>query len=78
MLSSHAVFWHHSVHSHRHVVTSAFAMTKHAHRVSNLANKDVNLVGTFNQTWSLSCGSLTPTTFEFACNGIHSVGETLE
>jgi len=42
-------------------------MTKHAHRVSNLANEDVDLVGAFDQTWSSFYGSLMLTTFEFAC-----------
>jgi len=54
------------------------AMTKHAHRVSNLANEDVNLVGIFNQTWSYFYGRVTLITFEFACNSIYSFGETLE
>jgi len=40
-------------------------MTKHAHRASNLANEDVNLVGMFDQTWSVLHGSLTVMTFEF-------------
>ena len=53
-------------------------MAKHAHRASNLANGDVDLVGMFDQTWSVSCGSLTVLTFEFACNSICSSGETLE
>jgi len=53
-------------------------MMKHAHRVSNLANEDVDLVGAFDQTWSVSYGSLTVVTFEFACNSIYSFGETLE
>jgi len=53
-------------------------MTKHAHRVSNLANEDVDLVGAFHQTWSISYGSLMLITFEFACNSICSFGETLE
>jgi len=34
-------------------------MTKHAHRVSNLANEDVNLVGILDQTWSDFYGSVT-------------------
>jgi len=54
------------------------AMMKHAHRVSNLANEDVNLDGAFDQTWSVSHGSLTVMTFEFACCSIHSFGETSE
>jgi len=54
-------------------------MMKHAHRVSNLANEDVDLVGVFDQTWSVSYGSLvTVITFEFACTSIYSFGETLE
>jgi len=53
-------------------------MTKHAYRASNLANGDVNLVGAFDQTWSISHGSLTVITFEFACNSIYYFGETLE
>jgi len=53
-------------------------MMKHAHRVSNLANEDVDLVGAFDQTWSVSHGSLTVITFEFACNSICSFGETSE
>jgi len=35
------------------------AMMKHAHRVSNLANGDVNLVGTFDKTWKCFCCSAT-------------------
>jgi len=53
-------------------------MTKHAHRVSNLANEDVNLVGILDRTWSILYGSLTLITFEFACNSIYSFGETSE
>jgi len=53
-------------------------MTKHAHRVNNLANEDVNLVGVFDQTWSSFYGSLMLMTFEFACNSSYSFGETLE
>jgi len=53
-------------------------MMKHAHRAINLANEDVGLVGAFDQTWSISHGGLTRTTFEFACNSICSFGETLE
>jgi len=53
-------------------------MTKHAHRVSNLANEDVDLVGVFDQTWSSFYGSLMLITFEFACISIYSIGETLE
>jgi len=49
---------------------------KHAHRVSNLANEDVNLVGTFDQTWSHFCGGVTLMTFKFACDSICSFGET--
>jgi len=33
-------------------------MMKHAHLASNLANEDVNLVGTVDQTWSHFCGSV--------------------
>jgi len=51
--------------------------TKHAHRVSNLANEDVDLIGTFNQTWSILYGSLTLISFKFACKSICSLGETL-
>jgi len=72
------VFQHDGVHSHGHVATSVFAMTKHAHRASYFANEDVDLVGTFDQTWSLSHGSSALVTFEFACNDICSVGETSE
>jgi len=54
------------------------AMMKHAHRASKLANEDANLVGAFNQTWSVLHGSLTVATFEFACDSIHSFGETSE
>jgi len=53
-------------------------MMKHAHRASNLANEDVDLVGASDQTWSVSHGSLTVITFEFACISIYSFGETLE
>jgi len=53
-------------------------MTKHAHRVSNLANEDVDLVGVFDQTWSSFYGSLMLITFEFACVSIYCFGETLE
>jgi len=63
-LSSHTVFCHDSARSCGHVVTSVFIMTKHAHRVSNLANEDVNLVGAFDQTWSVLCGSSMHTTFK--------------
>jgi len=54
------------------------AMMKHAHRVSNLANEDVDLVGIFDQTWSYFYGRVTLITFEFACKSIYSFGETLE
>jgi len=50
---------------------------KHAHRVSNLANEDVNLVGMFDQTWSHFHGGVTHMTFEFACKSSCSFGETL-
>jgi len=53
-------------------------MAKHAHRVSNLANEDVNLVGRVDQTWSYFCGSAMLTTFKFACKSICSFGETSE
>jgi len=53
-------------------------MTKHAHRASNLANEDVDLVGVFDQTCSCFHGNLMLTTFEFACISICSFGETLE
>jgi len=55
-----------------------FTMSKHVHRAVNLANEDVDFVGTLDQTWSILHGSLTCTTFEFACKSIHSFGETLE
>jgi len=41
------------------------AMTKHAHRVINLANGDVDLVGTFDKTWKCFCCSAMLTTFKF-------------
>jgi len=63
-MSSHAVFYHDIVQSYGHVVTSAFTMTKHAHRVSNLANGDVNLVGAFDQTWSVFVWKLNTVTFK--------------
>jgi len=53
-------------------------MTKHAHRAINLANRDVDLVGAFDQTWSISHDSPMCMTFEFACDSIYSFGETLE
>jgi len=53
-------------------------MMKHVHGVSNLANEDVDLVGTIDQTWSYFCGRATLMTFEFACKSIYSFGETLE
>jgi len=53
-------------------------MTKHAHRASNLANEDVDLVEVFDQTWSCSHGSSMLATFKFACNSSCSSGETLE
>ena len=53
-------------------------MMKHVHRVINLANEDVDLVGVFDQTWSISYDSLTLITFKFACNSIYSFGETFE
>jgi len=45
-------------------------MTKHAHPVMNLANEDVDLVGMFDNMCSHFHGSLTLTTFEFACESI--------
>jgi len=53
-------------------------MTKHTHRVINLANGNVDLVGAFDQTWSISHGSPMRKTFKFACDSIYSFGETLE
>jgi len=53
-------------------------MTKHAHRASNLANKDVDLVGIVDQTWSYFCGSVMLMTFKFACKSICSFSETSE
>ena len=53
-------------------------MMKHAHRVSNLAKEDVDLLEVFDQTWSISYGSLMLITFKFACNSSNSIGETLE
>ena len=53
-------------------------MMKHAHRASNLANEDVDLVGTVDQTQSCFHGSVTLTTFKFACESLHSFGETSE
>jgi len=67
-MSSHAMFHHDSVQSYGHVVTSVFTMTKHAHLASNLANKDVNLVGAFDQTWSIFVWMLNAMTFKFACD----------
>jgi len=52
-------------------------MMKHVHRVSNLANEDVNLVGMLDQTWSILHGSLTLISFKFACKSIYSFGDTL-
>jgi len=40
-------------------------VTKHVHRVLNLANEDVDLVGTFDKAWSFFHASLTVTTFKF-------------
>jgi len=51
---------------------------KHAHRVSNLAKEDVDLVGRVDQTWSDFYGRVIFITFEFACKSIYSFGETLE
>jgi len=53
-------------------------MMKHAHRVSNLANEDVNLVGIVDKTWSYFYGRVMLITFKFACKSICSFGETLE
>jgi len=53
-------------------------MMKHAHRAINLANEDVDLVGTIDQTWSCFHGGAMLTTFEFACDSICSFGETSE
>jgi len=53
-------------------------MTKDAHRVSNLANEDVNLVGMLDRMWSVLHGSSTLATFKFACESICSFGETSE
>jgi len=53
-------------------------MTKHAHRVGNLANEDVDLVGAFDQTWSCFYGGAKLMTFEFACKSMCSFGETSE
>jgi len=77
-MSSHAMFCYDSVRSYGHVVTSAFTMTKHAHRASNLANEDVNLVGVFDKTWSVFVWKLNATTFKFACKSICFFGETLK
>jgi len=53
-------------------------MMKHAHRASNLANEDADLVGTVDQTWSHFYGRATLITFKFACKSICSFCETLE
>jgi len=53
-------------------------MTKHVHRASNLANKNVDLVGIVDQTWSCFYGSVMLITFKFMCKSIYSFGETLE
>jgi len=52
--------------------------TKHTHCVINLANEDVDLVGAFDETWSIWHVSLTCLTFEFACSSICSFHETSE
>jgi len=52
------------------------AMAKHAHRAINLANADVDLIGTFDKTWSCFCCSLMLISFKFACKSICSFGET--
>jgi len=41
-----------------------FTMTKHAHRASNLANEDVDLVGAFDQTWSIFAWMSNAVTFK--------------
>ena len=41
------------------------AMTKHAHCVRNLANGDVDLVGTFNKTWKCFFCGVMLMTFKF-------------
>jgi len=53
-------------------------MTKHAHRVSNLAEEDVDLIGRIDRTWSYFYGRAMRVTFEFACKSSYSFGETLE
>jgi len=53
-------------------------MTKHAHRVSNLANGGVDLVGRVDQTWSCFHGRVALMTFKFACKNMCSFGETSE
>jgi len=52
-------------------------MTKHAHRVSNRANEDVDLVGLFDKHGGVSRLVLKLITFKFACKSIYSSGETL-
>jgi len=52
-------------------------MMKHAHRVSNLAKEDVDLVGRIDQTWSSFYGRVILITFKFACKSSYSFGETL-
>jgi len=53
-------------------------MTKHAHRVINLANGMSILLEVLIKTWSFFYGRVTLITFEFACKSIYSFGETLE
>jgi len=53
-------------------------MTKHAHRVSNLANEDADLVGSIRSNMEYFLWELKLKTFEFACISICSSGETLE
>jgi len=50
---------------------------KHAHRVSNLAKEDVDLVGRIDRKWSSFYGRVILITFEFACKSSYSFGETL-
>jgi len=57
MVSSYAVFYHDIVQSYGSVVTRVCYNDKTytpRHRVSNLVNGDVDLIGTFNKTWSIS------------------------
>jgi len=54
------------------------AIAKHAHRVSNLANEDVDLIGMFDATWSVLRCSVKLMTFKFVLNRICFIGETSE